>query len=123
MMRMRHLKKKMKESLGNVVGICKSCAKDRIKSTKQIMNEYGLEVQGRDFVKLTFKDENGTEHMWVEVTGFVTKDKKKCIIGRLDNVPEIVKSIEYNDIVTMPLDSIGGFMREQDGIKIEINVK
>lgn len=47
-----------------------------------------------DFVKVPINDRDGVEKMWFEIL-FI--DNNETFIGRCDNIPIAVTSIEYNE--------------------------
>lgn len=79
------------EDLKNIVSICKEC------SEKIFPDKGTFDIQVGDVAKLKFKDEFGTEYMWVKVIK-VDKDNNKYK-GSLDNDPVIVRYVRYNDII------------------------
>jgi uncharacterized protein YegJ (DUF2314 family) len=92
----------------NIRSVCKKCSEERKTETQRNLPALS-ELVGK-YVKKRFADENGGEHMWVQITS--VNEEAGTLIGVLDNDPVVVKGVVRGDEVVVYRNEIEAILEE-----------
>lgn len=105
----------MNEPVGNIVYVCGHHFDEITKETLNQIKKKKIKIKTGDLIKTRFDDGKYKEHMWVKIEGLIG-DK---IMGKLNNEPIYITSLNYGNIVETNINSITGYV-SSDG-KVTIN--
>lgn len=83
----------MKEDIKNVICVCSDCSK-KVHEQWQKKNK-NTKINIGDNIKVAFSDKGKTEHLWVKVFE-VQNNGEENYIGRINNIPVLVRKYKYN---------------------------
>lgn len=104
----------VREPVENVRGVHAHHYPDLVKETLDELKRRKIKIKKGDIIKSRFSDGEHTEWMWIRVIERVG-DR---ILGKLDNMPVLVKGVEYGQIVHIDPNLICGYSNKDGSIEI-----